>query len=63
MRHYRLFFECNNPKCSPLGSEWVDEALVVCTGYCSCCDEPAEPYAVEEIEEETAQEPAEEAVP
>lgn len=50
-RVYHLFYECN--ECTDLGSEWMDEALVITHSYCPCCGLKAEePYFVEEFEED-----------
>jgi len=50
-RVFRCHYLCDAPDCSPVGSEWVDEALVVAKGYCPCCDRAYDPSYVEEIEE------------
>ena len=51
-RIFRCYYVCDAPDCSPIGSEWVDEALVVTTGYCPCCDRAYEPVDFDEIIEE-----------
>jgi hypothetical protein len=49
-RVFRLHFFCE--ACTDVGSEWVEEALVVRSGYCPCCDTECEPYSTEEFYEE-----------
>lgn len=53
-RVFRCYFECND--CTDLGSEWVDEMLVVGNSWCPCCDRRVEePYFVEPFCEERAE--------
>lgn len=49
-RVFHCFYECN--ECTDLGSEWMDEMLTVSHSWCPCCGLKAEPYFVEEFEEE-----------
>jgi hypothetical protein len=55
MRVFRCYYICENEDCSPTGSEWVDEALVVTTGFCPSCDAEVSPYLSEELFEERAE--------
>jgi hypothetical protein len=52
VRFYRCHYACTAVDCSPVGSEWSDEALTPGAGYCPACDREVEPYDVEELCEE-----------
>ena len=46
-RVFRLHFLCD--ACTETGSEWVEEALVVRSGYCPCCDAECQAYGIDEL--------------
>jgi hypothetical protein len=52
VRLFRCHYVCDDPLCSPVGSEWSDEALSPGASLCPCCDRETEPYEVEELCEE-----------
>jgi len=44
---FRLHFLCD--ACTETGSEWIEEALVVRSGFCPCCDAEVETYSTDEL--------------
>jgi hypothetical protein len=50
--YYRCFYMCDDPLCSPTGSEWVDEVLTPGPSWCPACDRVCELYDLEELCEE-----------
>lgn len=56
-RVFRVWFYCDAPDCSELGSEWCDEMLTVSHSWCPSCGRRAEPEpnSWEEFEEERAE--------
>ena len=51
-RVFRCYYRCENEDCSPFGSEWVEEALVVASGFCPSCGAKCEPEHADELFEE-----------
>jgi hypothetical protein len=52
-RKPRRVFRCDYI-CDECPNEWTDEALVIATGFCPCCDKPVEPYHTVELWDERA---------
>ena len=49
-RVFRLHFLCD--ACTETGSEWIEEALVIRSGFCPACDAEVDPYSTDELFEE-----------
>jgi hypothetical protein len=51
LRRQQRIFRCHY-FCDDCPNEWSDELLTASVSWCPCCDGAAEPYCVEEFEED-----------
>ena len=54
LRRHQRIFRCHY-FCNDCSAEWNDELLVVGGSWCPCCIGTAEPYCIEEFEEDRPQ--------